>query len=172
MEEEYNEYEFVWLEPETNTNCQFCGDVTQGEHLETCASNLINYHEGAFRLWTKLFDDNKTPEDFYSDIGQQLMMAADQVMKAQQSWTRKSILEKMDEVFNKWGIITEFAEVLYQLGIVQTATEVIDYYKNPTMYEKEFILWCEYDYPDNMSDTWQDFISRLDLSNNGEPKRQ
>jgi hypothetical protein len=169
--EEFDRYEFIWYDEPTENHCQFCGTVIGGQHLETCATNIISFHEGATRLWTRLFDDNKVPEDYYSDIGQQLMMSADQVLKAQKAWTDKSILGKMDEVFNKWGIITEFAEILYQLGIVQTATEVIDYYKNPTMYENEFTLWAEYDYPDNLSDTWQDFISRLDLSNNGEPKR-
>ena len=58
--------------------------------------------------------------------------------------------------------------MLYELKIVQTPTEIIDYYKNPTMYEREFIIWSEFDYPFVDDETWQDFIFRLDLQNNGE----
>lgn len=170
--EEFNKEDFIWLNIEPmEEQCTFCGIVLNQQHLETCPSNIISFHEGASRLWTRMFDDNKTIDDYASDIGMQLMMAADQVLKAQKSWTDKSILQKMDEVFNNWGILTEFAEVLYELGIVQTPTEVIDYYKNPTMYEKEFVLWSEYDYPEPFDDSWQDFINRLDLSNNGDTTR-
>jgi hypothetical protein len=167
--EEFNQDSWIWIDvSDTQDDCVFCGTVFKNDHLATCPSNIISYHEGATRLWTRLFDDEKTTEDYYSDIGKQLMMAADQILKAQQVWTDKTILQKMDEVFNNWGILTEFAEVLYELKIVQTPTEIIDYYKNPTMYEREFTIWSEFDYPFVDEDTWQDFISRLNLQNNGE----
>lgn len=170
--EEFDQESWIWVDiSQQEDHCHFCGTILKNEHMETCPSNIVSFHEGASRLWTRMFDDNKTPDDYYSEIGKQLMMAADQVLKAQKAWTDKSILGKMDEVFNQWGILTEFAEVLYELGIVQTPTEIIDYYKNPTMYEKEFVIWSEYDYPDSLSDTWQDFISRLDLPDNGDTTR-
>ena len=78
----------------------------------------------------------------------------------------------MEEVFNDWSCITDFAEVLYELGLVQTATEVIDYYKNPTMYESEFLIWSEYDFPFSNEGPWHDFKMRVDLLNNGDTRRQ
>ena len=76
----------------------------------------------------------------------------------------------MEEVFNNWGVITEFADVLYDLGLVNTPSEVIDYYKNPTIYDKEFVLWEEYEYPFPDDEAWQEFVLRLDLPNNGETR--
>ena len=167
--EEFNQEDWIWIDVAPNTdNCMFCGEVYDQVHLSSCPSNLVSVHEGAISLWTHMYDDMRSEEEYAHDIGKQLMMAADQVIKAQKDWAKKSTLQKMEEVFNEWSVITEFADVLYELGLVQTVTEVIDYYKNPTMYEKEFIIWEEYEYPFSDDDTWQEFISRLDLPNNGE----
>lgn len=165
--EEYDNEAWIWLDVEPNTdNCVFCGEVEHNNHLSSCPSNIISVHEGAVSMWTRLYDDNRTEDEYHSDVGKQLMFSADLIIQAQKEWSRKSILAKMDEVFNNWGVITDFAEVLLELGIVQSSTEVIDYYKNPTMYEKEFFIWTEYDYPFPDDDSWHEFKSRLNLPNN------
>ena len=98
------------------------------------------------------------------------VVTTSQVIKAQKDWAKKTTLQKMEEVFNNWGVITEFADVLYDLGLVNTPSEVIDYYKNPTIYDKEFVLWEEYEYPFPDDEAWQEFVLRLDLPNNGETR--
>ena len=171
MEENSNEYR-VWVSSEPLESCVFCGEISMGIHMSSCPSNLISLHEGQVQLFTRLQDDDRTEEEYHSDIGKQLMYAADTIIKSQREWSRKHTLEKMEEVFNNWSCITDFAEVLFELGIVQTATEVIDYYKNPTMYESEFLIWSEYDFPFSDEGPWHDFKMRVDLLHNGDTRRE
>tara|TARA_Y100000356_G_scaffold329_1_gene246 strand:+ start:882 stop:1397 length:516 start_codon:yes stop_codon:yes gene_type:complete len=169
--EQFNQDDWIWIgiAPDTD-DCMFCGKVYENSHLSSCPSNMVSVHEGAISLWTHMYDDYRSEEDYAKDVGKQLMMAADQVIKAQKDWAKKTTLQKMEEVFNNWGVITEFADVLFDLGLVNTPSEVIDYYKNPTIYDKEFVLWEEYEYPFPDDEAWQEFVLRLDLPNNGETR--
>ena len=112
--------------------------------------------------------DHPERDEIAQDIGKTIMYAADLIIKSQKEWGTKHILEKLDDVLNDWGLVTEFVEVLMELNIIQSATEVIDFYKNPTMYEKEFLLWEEYDYPYSDDEAWHDFKKVVLLSQHGD----
>jgi len=171
MEENSSEYR-VWISSDNIEKCVFCGEVSMGIHMSSCPSNLISLHEGQVQLFTRLHDEDRTEDEYHSDVGKQLMYAADAIIKSQKEWSRKHTLEKMEDVFNNWSCITDFAEVLFDLEIVQTATEVIDYYKNPTMYESEFLIWSEYDFPFFDEGSWFDFRMRVELLHNGDTRTE
>ena len=92
--EQFNQDDWIWIgiAPDTD-DCMFCGKVYENSHLSSCPSNMVSVHEGAISLWTHMYDDYRTEEDYAKDVGKQLMMAADQVIKAQKDWAKKTTLQ-------------------------------------------------------------------------------
>lgn len=167
--EEFNQQDWVWLGIAPGTDdCLFCGKVVMGEHLASCPSQMININEGTISLWTHLNDDDRTQEEQLIDIGKSIMYAADIIIRSQKEWGTKHTLEKYNDVLNNWALVNEFAEILQKLGYLENADDVIAFYKNPTEYERIFVLWEEYDYCFSDDDTWIDFISVVDSLNNGD----
>jgi len=167
--EQFNQEDWLWVgvAPDVH-DCVFCGQVVANQHLGSCPSNLISVTEGTISLWTNINNEFRSEDEIAQDIGKTIMYAADLIIKSQKEWGTKHILEKLDDVLNDWGLVTEFVEVLMELNIIQSATEVIDFYKNPTMYEKEFLLWEEYDYPYSDDEAWHDFKKVVMLSQHGD----
>jgi|TARA_B100001094_G_scaffold193191_1_gene187071 hypothetical protein len=167
--EEFNQQDWVWLGVAPGTDdCVFCGKIVMNEHLSSCPSQMINITEGTIDLWTHINNDERTEDERHADIGKSIMYAADIIIRSQKEWGMKHTLSKYHEVLNNWGMINEFAEVLQKLGYLETAEEVINFYKKPTEYERIYIIWEEYDFCFFDDDTWIDFSSVVDSLNDGD----
>ena len=87
----------------------------------------------------------------------QLLLAIDTILDAQRQWANKSLMQKFDEVINRYTELTNFVKALHNAGVLNSADDVISFLEMPEEYDELFSVWMEHGQPNEDFDSWNIF---------------
>jgi len=160
-------FEFDELFSEVSV-CEFCGvnlDV-QHEHIKECPVNFINpaNYENIMNSQYDIEEELTRNGDVPRELGMQLLLAIDTILDAQRQWANKSLMQKFDEVINRYTELTNFVKALNNAGVLNSADDVISFLEMPEEYDELFSVWMEHGQPNSEDfDSWNIFLSSIEL---------
>ncbi len=151
-----------------NEDCTVCD---ANPCLSDCPEYLIDNDIEDIKPIASLFEgyviDNEIlNNELTNQIGNHFMIIADALLKAQKEWESKTYMNRLSEVISNFHYYADFTETLNEAGAFDTVDEVIDYIKNPQMFDKLYNFWHELGNPSVKDDMFTLFRERvLDYKN-------
>ena len=149
--------------------CEFCGvniDINSplNEHDSSCPLLFISPENVVGFVGEPYLEaeSHLTNEDIERNLGAQLMLSSDAILNAQRAWANKSLMQKFDEVLNRYTELTSFVVALRDVGVLKTMDDVIDFLIDPSAYDDVFSMWIEFGSPQQALEIeWQMFTDTL-----------
>jgi hypothetical protein len=147
---------------DSDSFCDFCAiDTEYYPHIPQCPLNFIQ-PDNYYNILEQQFIDEETDiEEASYQVGKQVFLAIDAVLNSQKKWAQKSLMQKFDEVLNRYTDLTNFVVALRDCNVFTDIDILIEFLLEPSEYGDVFAIWIEFGQPQKEDDTWQDFVSAL-----------
>ena len=151
------------FEQRYNEECIVCGGHPC---LSDCPEFLLDNDIDDIKPIASLFENYIVDNDILNNeltnqIGNHFMIIADALLKAQKDWESKTYMNRLQEVIGNFHFYADFTETLNDAGAFDTVEEVIEYIKNPQMFDKLYNFWHELGNPSSQDEMFTLFRERV-----------